>query len=108
MYEEMEVDAEMQRGLLPGALALSAKFVPAIRAVASRTVEVCLFAATTSRQQRLTLGPPPVKTFKCTQLQQGISALMACTTCSNHAAMKPCRVSSRHDLTRMLCVDGMT
>ena len=36
----MEVDAEMQRGLLPGALALSAKFVPAMRAVASRTAEV--------------------------------------------------------------------
>jgi hypothetical protein len=41
VYEEMEVDAEMQRGLLPGALALSAKFVPALRAVAARTVEVC-------------------------------------------------------------------
>ncbi len=40
VYEEMEVDAEMQRGLLPGALALSAKFVPALRAVAYRTVEV--------------------------------------------------------------------
>ena len=40
VYEEMEVDAEMQRGLLPGGLALSAKFVPALRAVAFRTVEV--------------------------------------------------------------------
>ena len=40
VYEEMEVDAEMQRGLLPGGLALSAKFVPALRSVAYRTVEV--------------------------------------------------------------------
>ena len=31
----------MQRGLLPGTLALSAKFVPAMRAVAAQTVEVC-------------------------------------------------------------------
>ena len=43
------MDAEMQRGLLPGALALSAKFVPAIRAVAARTVEV--------REKRLQAAP---------------------------------------------------
>ena len=40
VYEEMEVDAELQRGLLPGGLALSAKFLPALRAVAYRTGEV--------------------------------------------------------------------
>ena len=37
VYEEMEVDVEMQNGLLPGALALSAKFLPSIQTVASRT-----------------------------------------------------------------------
>lgn len=38
VYDELEVDAEMQRGLLPGALALSHKFVPAIKRVARRSV----------------------------------------------------------------------
>jgi hypothetical protein len=39
VYAEMGVEEEMQRGLLPGALALSAKFVPTVKAVAWRTVE---------------------------------------------------------------------
>lgn len=33
----MEVEAEMQRGLLPGALALSGKLWPAVQTVARRT-----------------------------------------------------------------------
>lgn len=33
------MDAEMQRGLLPGAVALSAKFVPVVQSVSARTVE---------------------------------------------------------------------
>ena len=37
VYEEMEVDAEMQNGLLPGALALSSKFLPTVKTVATRT-----------------------------------------------------------------------
>ena len=37
VYEEMEVDAEMQRGLLPGLLALSVKLWPAVQTVARRT-----------------------------------------------------------------------
>jgi hypothetical protein len=39
VYEELGVEAELRRGLLPGALSLSAKFVPTIKAVTSRTVE---------------------------------------------------------------------
>ena len=37
VYVEMEVDAEMQRGLLPGALALSGKLWPAVQTVVRRT-----------------------------------------------------------------------
>ena len=37
VYDELEVDAEMQYGLLPGTLALSHKFIPTVRAVARRT-----------------------------------------------------------------------
>ena len=37
--QELDVDAEMQRGLLPGAIALSGKFVPAVRGVSQRSVE---------------------------------------------------------------------
>lgn len=36
--QELDVDAEMQRGLLPGAIALSGKFMPAVRGVAQRSV----------------------------------------------------------------------
>lgn len=32
------MDAEMQRGLLPGAVALSGKFVPVLQSVSQRTV----------------------------------------------------------------------
>ena len=39
VYEELGVEAELRRGLLPGALSLSAKFVPTIKAVTARTVE---------------------------------------------------------------------
>ena len=37
--QELDVDAEMARGLLPGALALSAKFGPVVRRVAQRCLE---------------------------------------------------------------------
>ena len=35
----MDVEREMQRGLLPAAMSLSAKFVPTLKRVAGRTVE---------------------------------------------------------------------
>ncbi|CAL8460688.1 g219 [Coccomyxa elongata] len=38
VYQELDVDAEMQRGLLPGAVALSGKFVPVLQSVSQRTV----------------------------------------------------------------------
>ncbi|MCJ1422125.1 Cell wall protein rhd3 [Sticta canariensis] len=37
VYDELEVDAEMQHGLLPGCLALSHKFVPTLKGVARRS-----------------------------------------------------------------------
>jgi hypothetical protein len=36
--QELDVDAEMQRGLLPGAVALSGKFVPVLQSVSQRTL----------------------------------------------------------------------
>lgn len=33
VYQELDVDTEMQHGLLPGAVALTAKFVPTIKQV---------------------------------------------------------------------------
>ena len=33
VYQELEVDSEMQHGLLPGCLALAAKFVPTMKQV---------------------------------------------------------------------------
>jgi hypothetical protein len=39
VYQELDVDAEMQNGLLPGLLALSGKFVPTVRSVAQKTVD---------------------------------------------------------------------
>jgi hypothetical protein len=39
VYLEMDVEAEMARGLLPGAIALSSKFVPAIKKVSRHTLE---------------------------------------------------------------------
>ncbi|KAK9824432.1 hypothetical protein WJX72_010204 [[Myrmecia] bisecta] len=39
VYLELDIDAEMQRGLLPGFISLSGKFVPTIQAVTQRTVE---------------------------------------------------------------------
>ena len=33
------MDAEMQRGLLPGAVSLSAKFMPVVQRVAQRSLE---------------------------------------------------------------------
>ncbi len=33
VYQELEVDTEMQHGLLPGCLALAAKFVPTMKQV---------------------------------------------------------------------------
>lgn len=38
LAQEMDVEAEMARGLLPGAIALSGKFMPALRKVAAQTV----------------------------------------------------------------------
>lgn len=37
--QEMDVEAEMQRGLLPGAIALSSKFVPALKKVTFQTMD---------------------------------------------------------------------
>jgi len=37
--QELDVDTEMQRGMLPGAMALSAKFVPALQRVSQKTLE---------------------------------------------------------------------
>ncbi|DBA68461.1 hypothetical protein WJX79_008695 [Trebouxia sp. C0005] len=42
VYQELEVDTEMQHGLLPGCLALAAKFVPTMKQVARRTGEQCM------------------------------------------------------------------
>ncbi|KAK9834006.1 hypothetical protein WJX81_002422 [Elliptochloris bilobata] len=39
VYQELDVDAEMARGLLPGALALSGKVLPAVSSVAHRTAD---------------------------------------------------------------------
>lgn len=38
VYQDLEVDAEMQRGLLPGLLVLGSKLGPTMRSAASRTV----------------------------------------------------------------------
>ena len=37
--QEMDVEGEMQRGLLPGTIALSSKFVPALKKVSAQTFE---------------------------------------------------------------------
>ena len=37
--QELDVDTEMQRGMLPGAMALSAKFVPVVQRVSQKTLE---------------------------------------------------------------------
>jgi hypothetical protein len=39
LYEELDVDGEMQKGSLPAALSLANKFVPATKAVVTRTVD---------------------------------------------------------------------
>ena len=39
LLQEMDVEGEMARGLLPGAIALSSKFVPALKKVTTQTVE---------------------------------------------------------------------
>eukprot|EP00798_Chlamydomonas_sp_ICE-L_P005756 gene5756-6050_t len=39
LYFELDVDSEMQKGALPGAISLSHKFVPACKAVVGKTVE---------------------------------------------------------------------
>jgi hypothetical protein len=39
VYQEMDVEAEMARGLLPGSIALSSKFMPAIRKVTRHTFD---------------------------------------------------------------------
>lgn len=49
LYIEMDVDAEMQKGALPGAVSLAGKFVPSVKSVSQRTVD----AAMTLFQQRM-------------------------------------------------------
>ncbi|CAD7704286.1 unnamed protein product [Ostreobium quekettii] len=39
LYMEMDVDAEMQKGALPGLMSLGAKFVPAVKTVSQKTLE---------------------------------------------------------------------
>ena len=39
VYEELDVEGEMQNGLLPGIMVLSGKFVPTMRKVVKRTIE---------------------------------------------------------------------
>ncbi len=39
VYEELDVESEMQNGLLPGIMVLSGKFVPTMRKVVRRTIE---------------------------------------------------------------------
>lgn len=39
VYVELDVEGELARGLLPGAMALSAKFLPTVQSVARRTFE---------------------------------------------------------------------
>lgn len=39
VYQEMDVEAEMQRGLLPGAISLSSKFMPALKKVTAQTFD---------------------------------------------------------------------
>ncbi len=38
VYQELEVDTEMQHGLLPGCVALAAKFVPTMKQVCSQAL----------------------------------------------------------------------
>jgi hypothetical protein len=44
VYDALDVDAELSAGLLPGAIALSAKLGPTVRAVAGRTLDAALAA----------------------------------------------------------------
>lgn len=39
LYIEMDVDNEMQKGALPGSVALAGKFVPSVRSVSSKTLD---------------------------------------------------------------------
>jgi protein SEY1 len=39
VYNELDVEAEMSRGLLPGVMALSSKFMPVVTSVTLRTIE---------------------------------------------------------------------
>ncbi len=38
VWQDLEVEAEMQRGLLPGLVVLSAKFLPTLRSATARTM----------------------------------------------------------------------
>ena len=90
VYEEMEVDAEMQRGLLPGALALSAKFVPSLRAVAARTVEVCEGGPFRQRcSTPVRRGPPCRPEYHVLEMVRmphawGLSPLCNAVACNRH------------------------
>lgn len=48
VYTELEVDTEMQHGLLPGALALAAKFVPTMKQARPHAQFVALAATVAS------------------------------------------------------------
>ncbi len=49
VYEELDVEGEMQNGLLPGVMVLSSKFIPTIRKVIRRTIEAL---------KKIVEGPP--------------------------------------------------
>ena len=49
VYEELDVEAEMQNGLLPGVMVLSGKFVPTMKKVLDRTIEAA---------KKILEGPP--------------------------------------------------
>ena len=47
VYTELEVDTEMQHGLLPGALALAAKFVPTMKQAGPHPLNLSWFLSAT-------------------------------------------------------------
>ena len=63
VYNELEVEAEMAKGLLPGALALSSKFMPVVTSVTLRTIEQGRMMLAEGGQHALEEGtdatPPP-------------------------------------------------
>ena len=53
VYEELDVEGEMQNGLLPGVMVLSSKFIPTMRKVIRRTIEAL---------KKILEGPPESNT----------------------------------------------